>query len=142
MLGTGQRKHPHRTRYVLQRGLPLVVECCINTVADLPVGIIRHTHPAGLGDDFKTRSDIYVVAEDIVVIDDYIADMDADAKLDHLILLYCGILLSRAALNFHCTACRINGAGELDQHAITGRLDDAPAMGGNCRIDKGLSGCL
>ena len=44
-----------------------------------------------------------------------------------------------ATLDFDRTSRRVNGAGELDQHAVTGRLDDAASMGGYCGVDEGLS---
>ena len=42
------------------------------------------------------------------------------------------------ALYFDRAAGRIDGAGELDQHAVAGRLDDAAVMRGNTGIDQGL----
>src|SRR5258708_34418451 len=46
------------------------------------------------------------------------------------------------ALKLNCTADCIDGAGELDQHAVTGRLDDTASMGSNSGVNEGLSDSL
>ena len=55
---------------------------------------------------------------------------------------YVRILRRHAALDFDGAAHGIHGAGELDQHAVPGRLDDTPAVGGDGGIDKSFSGRL
>jgi hypothetical protein len=47
-------------------------------------------------------------------------------------------LPSHAALNFNSASRRIDGAGELHQHSVSGGLDDASAMRGDGWIDKGF----
>ena len=42
-------------------------------------------------------------------------------------------------MDFNGIAHGIDSAGKLDQHAVAGGLDDAPAMGGYGGINKGLS---
>ena len=59
-----------------------VVEGDIHLAADLPMGVVGDAHAARLGDPLETRRDIDAVAENIVVVEDDVADMDADAKLD------------------------------------------------------------
>ena len=71
-----------------------------------------------------------------------VADMDADAKFDPLILRHVGILLGHAVLDFHAHAHCIYCAGELDQQAVAGSLDDASTMGSDGGINKGLSDSL
>ena len=68
-----------------------------------------------------------------------IADVNTDAEFDPLMLWHGSVLLGHAALDVDRTAHRINGAGELDQHAVTRRLDDAAPVGGDRGIDQGLS---
>jgi hypothetical protein len=38
-------------------------------------------------------------------------------------------------LNRNCASHGIDGARELDQHAVAGSLDNAALMGGDCGID-------
>ena len=68
--------------------------------------------------------------------------MDADTKFDPLILRHGGILFGHSALDFGGTAHRINSAGELDQHAVAGRLDDPASMGGDGGLDDAMSDSL
>ena len=64
--------------------------------------------------------------------------MSADPEFDPLIRRHCGILFGHAALDFNRTAHRIDGAGKLDQHAVTGCLDDVASMGGYGGVNDGL----
>ncbi len=51
-------------------------------------------------------------------------------------------MLGHATLNFDGTSRRIDGAGELDQHAVAGCLDDASAMLSDFGIDERFSESL
>ena len=121
---------------------PKIVTGDLDLAPDLPIGVIRHANAARLGDAFKPRGDIDAVTEDVVVIKNDVTDVDADAEFDPLILRYSGILLGHTALHFNRTSHRINCAGKLDQHTVTGCLDDAAAMGGYSGVNKGLSDSL
>ncbi len=68
--------------------------------------------------------------------------MNADAEFDPLILRHGGILLGHTALDFNRMAHRIDGAGKLDQHAVTGRLDDVASMGGYGGVNDALPDSL
>ena len=89
----------------------------------------------------KARCNIDAIAEDIVVVDPSdVADVDAD--LETSILSSGGtsaISLNHLALDFYRTARCIDSTCELDQHAITGGLDDATVMRGDSGIDERLS---
>ena len=63
--------------------------------------------------------------------------MNADPEIDPLILRHGGILLSHTALDFNCATDGIDGAGELHQHTVTNRLDDAAAIGRLWRDQRG-----
>ncbi len=102
------------------------------------MGVVGDADAARLGDPLEPRRDIDAVAENIVVVEDDVADMDADAKLDPELGRHVDIPLRHRALHFHRTARRIDGAGELDQHAVAGGLDDAAVMRGDAGIDQGL----
>ena len=128
----------HRLGDVLQGLLADVVERDIDLAADLPMGVVGDADAARLGDALEARRDIDAVAENIVVVDDDVADMDADAKFDPEFGRHVDIPLRHRALDFHRTARRIDGTGELDQHAVAGGLDDAAAMRGDAGIDQRL----
>ena len=92
--------------------------------------------PPGSAIAFQPGGDIDAVAENVVIVDDDVADMDADAKCDAAILRHGRIGLRHGALNVERAAHRVDRAGEFDQHAVAGRLDDAAAMFGDFRIDQ------
>jgi hypothetical protein len=62
--------------------------------------------------------------------------MNTDSKFDEAILRQPTIALDHTALKFQRAANGVDDATELGQKAVAGAFDDAPAMGGDCRIDK------
>ncbi len=71
----------------------------------------------------------------LLVVDD-VAEVDADAELDALVLWHAGVALSHAALDFDGAAHRVHHACELHQHTVAGGLDDLAPMFPNFRIDQ------
>jgi len=69
--------------------------------------------PPGLGECLQACRDIHTVAEDVVFLNDHVAQVDADAKLDPLGGRDGRIALGHAALHIHRAAHRINHAGEV-----------------------------
>ena len=102
--------------------------------SNLPIGIIGNADAAWFGDSFKACHNIDAVAEDIVIIENNIADMNADAELDPFIAarLFC----SAIALEFTRASRCIDSAGKLDEHAVSRSLDDMAAVGGDCWVNK------
>ena len=92
--------HPHRLGNVLEGLRPEVIAGNFDLAPDLPIGVIRYANSAWLGNALQPRGDIDAITENIVVVDDNVADMDADAKFDPLILRQGGILLGHPALDF------------------------------------------
>src|ERR1700724_455387 len=129
----------HRFDNVLSSLFPDVIEGGIDLAANLPVRIVGDADAARLGDSLKARCDIDTIAEDIVVVDDDIPDVNANAKFDPEFMRYAGVLFSHLALEFHRKARCIDRAGKLDQHAVASGLHDAAAVRSDPRIDKCLS---
>jgi hypothetical protein len=111
----------------------------ISTFPRIALRIVGKADASGFGDPFQARGDVNAIAEDIVVVDDDVADVNSDAELDPEILRYMGILARRAALNFGRATRSIHHAGEFHQHAVARGLDDAAAMCGDGWIDEGFS---
>jgi hypothetical protein len=103
------------------------------------VRVIGDADTARLSDSLKASCDVDTITENIVVVDDDVADMNADPKFDPDILRDVGILPGHAALDFDCAPCGVYGASELHEHAIASSLNDAAAMRGDCGIEKRLS---
>ena len=67
----------------------------INLLADLPIGVVGDADAARLGNAFERERDVDAVAEDVVVVDDDVADVDADAEFDPI---RCGTSALRSAM--------------------------------------------
>jgi hypothetical protein len=70
------------------------------------------------------------------LIDDDVAEIDADAKADALLLGGVSLAVEHAALRLDGAAHGIDHAGKLGQHAVAGALDDAAFVLADLRVDK------
>src|SRR5207247_1665198 len=130
---------PHRFGDILQRLRTHILKGDFYLAADLPVSIVGNANTTRLSDPFETYCNIDPITKDIIVCDDTITDVNADAKFDPLVLRHIGILFGHAALNFDGTSHGVDHAGELDESAVPGVLDDASAMISDFGIKKRLS---
>ena len=64
----------------------------IDLAADLPVCVIGDADAARLRDSFEACRDVDAIAKNIVVIDDDVADVNADTKFDPAVLRHVGVL--------------------------------------------------
>jgi hypothetical protein len=76
----------------------------------------------------SSRAAMFTVAENVLLVVDDVAEIDANAKLDSLVLRHAGIAFAHAALHLDRAAHRIHHARELHQRAVPGGLDDLAAM--------------
>src|SRR5215470_14848608 len=84
--------------------------------------------PARLGQPLEAGGDIDAVAKDVAVLDDDVAHVDPDTKLDAVVGSCAGVALGHLALHFDRAAQRVDDAAELDQQPITGGFDQAAAV--------------
>jgi len=133
---------PHRFGDVLQGLRAEIVEDGADLAADLPVRVVGDADAAGLGELFETGSDVDAVAENIVLVDHDVAEVNADAEFDPRILRHGGVLPGHAALDFDRALRRIDGAGKLDQHLAADGFHDAAAMRGDGGTDQCAPGVL
>ena len=85
----------------------------------------------------KPRSDVNAVAHQVAVIFlDDIAKVDAYPEFDTAVFRRAGVPLHHAVLNFDSAVDGVDDAPKLNQHAITGALDYATVVNGDCRIDQ------
>jgi hypothetical protein len=132
--GVANPVDPDRPGNVFDLLLAQILEGKGQPIAHVVVDRIGDEHPAGIGQGFDPCGDVDAVAIEIVALDDHIAEIDADAKLDAPIGGNLGIALGHRALHLDRAAHRVDDAGKLDQHAVAGGLDDAAVMRGNFRI--------
>jgi hypothetical protein len=120
--------------HILKRGIELP--------ANLALCVIRNADPAWLCDALKAGRNVNAVAIDVIVVEDDVADVNADAKLDPSLPGHIDIFDGDPPLDLHRAARRIDGTGELHQHTVASRFHDATAMqcdrGVHQRLPEGL----
>ena len=126
----------HRELDVLELLLANVLELEVEPVADIIADRLGHRDAARFGDAFEPCCDINAIAKDIVVIDDHVAKIDADAELNPPVFGYPRIANRHFALDLRGALDRIHNAGKFDQHAVAGQLDDSSLVFGDGRIDQ------
>ena len=116
---------PHWPGDVLYLLLAEILESVIELVADVISHNSADADATGLGQGLQPRGDIHAVAEDVAFLDDHVAEIDANAEPDPPLLPHLGLALGHPPLHLDRAAHRIDDAGELDQEAVAGGLDDA-----------------
>ena len=124
-----------RTVDVLHLVLAAIGEGDVDPPADVLVDGVGDRDPARLGKAFDAGGDVDAVAEDVVAVDDDVADMNADPVLQEIGLGRAVAAPGHRRLEGDAALHRVHGGGEFNQQAVAGRLDDPAAMLGDRRID-------
>jgi hypothetical protein len=128
---------PHRAGDVLQRLLAQVLEGDLQLAAvHLVVDGGGDADAAARGELLQPRGDVDPVAVDVALVEDDVAEIDADAELDAPLFRHVGIAPAHAVLDLDGAPDRVGDALELDQHAVAGGLDDPAVVLGDGRIDQ------
>ena len=83
--------------------------------------------PPGSQIAFQPRRDVDAVAQNVVALDQHIAEVDADAIDDALGLRNVGVALGHQLLDRDRAFDGGDDGGKLQQQPVAHRLDDAPA---------------
>ena len=89
---------------------------------------MRDIYATGLRLGLDTSSYVDAVTEDIVAVDDDVAQVDSDTITNALFLRHFRFAFSDRTLDCNGAANGIHDAGKLDEQTIAGRLYDAPVM--------------
>src|SRR5829696_5259337 len=116
--------------------LACILEGVRQPVSDLIPHGSREAYPTRLGQALQACRHIYSIAEEVVLIVDHIAEIDADPEQNAPVLAQVGIPVEHAPLHLDGTAHRLDRTGELDQKTVAGRFDDVPTMLTDQGIDK------
>ena len=131
--------NPVRTHWpgdVLYLLLAHVLERVIEPVAHLIAHDPADADPAGLGQGFQARGDIHPIAEDIVLLSDHVAEIDADAEVDAAVFSHAGIAFGHPTLHLDRAAHRAYYARELSQQSVAGVLYGSASVFIDPRINQ------
>ncbi len=107
----------------------------IELVPDLVVDGLRDADGAGLGQRLEPGGDVDAVAEDVVAVDDHVAEIDADPQFETALGRDRVVDGARRALHLDGAAERIDDARKIRQQAVAGGADDPPPMRRDQRVD-------
>ena len=124
----------HRPRNVLELALAGILEGDIELALHVLLHSSGHADAAGLGQRLQPRCHIHTITPHIVVVDDDVAEIDADAEHDPLLRRDTGVAHRHPALDFDRAAHGIDHAGELGEDAVAGDPHHPPVM----ILDRGL----
>ncbi len=127
--------HPDRARDISEVLLAHIREGEIEPAGHVLLNPRGYANPARLGQSLEPCCDIDPIAENVAILDDDVALMDADTQLDAMVCRTVITTIGGLTLDLDCAAERIDDAGELDEQPVAGRLDQPPAMRSDCRVD-------
>ena len=127
---------PYWARNVLELLLAQVPEGDIELARGVLLYPRRHADPSRLCQTFEPSRDIHAIAEDVPVLNNDVALMDADAELDPIVGRNRLIAVGHTGLHLGRAAQRVHDTAELDQKPVACRLDEPAVTRGNGRIDQ------
>src|SRR4051812_15826594 len=133
LVGQGERYsypalvEPHtmdanRTCDVLDLLWPMIIEIYVDLAHDIALHAVGNTDAARFGKRFEARCDIDAIAEDVVLLNDYVANIDADPKRNAPLVWNVPLTLHHPALDPYSAAHSVHNARELRQETIAGVL--------------------
>ena len=125
---------PDRPLDVLELDFAGIGEGDADLAADLGMDDVRDENAAMRRLAFEAGRDVDAVAENVVALDDDVAEIDADAELDGR--LGREVALAHRPLDGDGAFDRIDDAAEFDQRAVAHHLDDAAVPRGDGRVER------
>src|SRR5262245_8244384 len=113
-----------------------IVELKTELVLNLIMYDTRDHDAPRIGECFQPGCHINAIAINVVTINDDIADIDADTKLDAFLTRDIDVTLNHAPLDVDGTSHCVHDTSKLDQHAIASGLDNAATVLGDFRVDE------
>ncbi|HXG81480.1 MAG TPA: hypothetical protein VNJ05_06740 [Sphingomicrobium sp.] len=127
---------PHGEVDVLELLVAQILKREIELVANVLTHRAGNGNSTGFCDPFKPRGDVHSIPEDVVIIDNHVAQIDSNPEFDAAVIGNPDIAGAHFPLNFGRAFDRIHNAGEFDEHPIAGQFDNPPVMLRNGRIDE------
>src|SRR5467141_4783233 len=107
----------------------------IELIPDLVVDGLRDADRPGLCECLEPRGNIDAVAEDIVAIDDNVAEIHTDPQLEATLQRDGVVHCTRRSLHLESATERVDDARKIRQQAVTCGADDPSAMRRDQRVD-------
>src|SRR6516164_5823465 len=117
--------HTHWPGDVLDLLLAEVLKAEFEPVAHLIADDPADAYTTRLGQGLQPRGDIDSVAEDVVLLNDHVAEVDANAELDPVLWRRTLVAVGHCPLHLDGAMHRVNHARELRQEAVAGVLHDS-----------------
>ena len=114
---------------------PQVFDGHVQLVADLLVQAGGDAHPTCLGQAFQSCGHVHAVPEEVAVGDHHIAEVDADAKAQLLLIWQLRIAARDLFLAGQSAAHRFDSTGELGKDRVAASVDHPSLMVGDPRED-------
>jgi hypothetical protein len=105
-------------------------------VLDLLVDAARDEHLPRLGNTLETRGNVDAIAIDIIVLDDDIAEIDADPVLDSLVARQGRVTSRHVLLDDDAATHGFDRTVEDRKETVAGRLDEPPVVFGNAGLNQ------
>ena len=97
-------------------------------VPDLFVDCARDANTAWVRETLKPRRDVDPITIDLIALDHYVAEVDADAELHPALWRQLCVLSFERGLNIRRAIHRLDDAGELSKNTISGRVYEAAVV--------------
>src|SRR5262245_13471552 len=114
----------------------------VDLAAHLVESVVRNADAARLSQHLQAGSDVDPVTEYVVAVDNDVAEVDADAEGDALVLRHLRALGCNVRLYFDGTTYCIDHTRKFQQQPVSSGLDDATALLGNSRNDDFATQCF
>jgi hypothetical protein len=133
--GVGAQSDPS-PRDILHALLAHVFKRIGQFVPDVIAHCSRDTDTTRSRERIRPRCDVHPVAEDVVLLSDHVAEVDADAELDPPLLGHLGLAIGHPSLHLDRAPDGIHSARELCEETVAGILYDPAAVRLDVRIDQ------
>jgi hypothetical protein len=140
ILTDAEAKRSDRMRDVLGQLLAQIVESHAGTMTQVIVQAPRDADLAALDQPLEPSSDVHAVAEDVVVLDHDVADIDADPEAHPASLRLASVGPLKRRLDLDRAVNCVEHAGEFGEHAVARGIRDPASMLGNELVGKDTTG--
>src|SRR6516165_11694733 len=123
-----QHINPDGTSDIFDDLLAHILEWVGQLVADVIPHRPRDADPTGLGKGFQACCDVHTVAEDIVLLNDHVAEINADAEPNAPLVWHLRLAVAHPALDLSRAAYCVDHAREFRQQAVASVLHNTAPM--------------